>query len=95
MKQVFQISLDEMGRILIPAFLRERLKLSPGMTLVVETDEQEDSMRLRIQPEPSPLVEKDGLLVARVTPLSNLTDITRHERDRRVYPDLADKIVSP
>ena len=55
MKQAIQISLDEVGRILIPAFLRERLKLSPGMTLVVETGEQ-DGLRLRVETGPSVLV---------------------------------------
>lgn len=90
MKQAIQISLDEVGRILIPAFLRERLKLSPGMTLVVETGEQ-DGLRLRVETGPSVLVEKDGLLVARVTALSDLTDPTRHERDRRVF-DLLQRV---
>lgn len=90
MKQAIQISLDEMGRILIPAFLRERLKLSPGMTFVVEKDEQ-NGLRLRVESEPSVLVEEDGLLVARVTPLSNLTEITRHERDRRIF-DLLQRV---
>lgn len=84
MNQAFQISLDEMGRILIPAFLRERLNLSPGMILVVEMGEH-GGVRLRIQSQPSVLVEKDGLLVARVTALSNLTHITRLERDRRIF----------
>jgi len=84
MKQAIQISLDEMGRILIPAFLRERLKLSPGMTLVVEPGEQDD-LRLRVESSSSVLAEKDGLLVARVSSLSDLTNSVRHERDRRVF----------
>ena len=33
--------------------------------------------------EPSLLVEKDGILVARVEPLCDLTDIVRQERERR------------
>ena len=82
MNHVIQVSLDELGHILIPAALRERLHLAPGMTLVVEKEEQ-GSMRLRIQSEPTILVEKEGLLVARVAALSNLADATRHERDRR------------
>jgi bifunctional DNA-binding transcriptional regulator/antitoxin component of YhaV-PrlF toxin-antitoxin module len=36
MSQVIKISLDDMGRILIPAAVQSRLGLSPGMSLVVE-----------------------------------------------------------
>ncbi len=84
MNRVFQISQDESGRILIPASLCEHLRLSPGMTLVVESGEQ-DEMRLRVQSEQTPLVEKDGLLVARVTAISDLADATRNERNQRVF----------
>ncbi|RME71260.1 MAG: hypothetical protein D6784_15410 [Chloroflexi bacterium] len=84
MNQVFQVSLDERGRILIPAPIRERLQLAPGMTLVVEKGER-GGVRLRPQSEQTTLVEKDGLLVARVTAVDSLTNITRHERDRRVF----------
>ena len=90
MTQVFQISLDEVGRILIPASIRERLNLSPGMTLIVEKGEQ-GGVQLRLQSKPTSLVEKDGLLVARVTALGELVDVTRHERDRRVF-DLLQRV---
>ncbi len=90
MDQVIQISLDELGRILIPAPLRERLHLSPGMTLVVERGEQ-GGVRLLIQSKPTTLVEKDGVLVARVVSLSNLANVTRHDRDRRVF-DLLQRV---
>jgi len=39
MSEIIQISLDEMGAILIPAPIRERLHLSPGMTLVADRAE--------------------------------------------------------
>ena len=84
MSEIIQISLDQMGAILIPAPIRERLHLSPGMTLVVEKGEQ-GGVRLRVQPKPSPLVEKEGILVARVIAVSDIANITRHERDRRVF----------
>jgi len=90
MNQVIQVSLDELGRIFIPALIRERLHLSPGMILVVEIGEQ-DGVRLTIQPETTSIVEKDGLLVARVTAISNLADVTRHERDRHVF-DLLQRV---
>ena len=83
MEHAMRVSLDERGHILIPADLRKRLHLTPGMTLVVEKG-KEGGVRLRIQSEPSAVVEKDGFLVARVTSLNNLVDVTRRERDRRV-----------
>jgi bifunctional DNA-binding transcriptional regulator/antitoxin component of YhaV-PrlF toxin-antitoxin module len=83
MSQVINISLDDMGRILIPAAVQSRLGLSPGMSLVVEEGDQ-GSMRLRVQSEPLVLVDKGGVLVVRAEPLSDLTDVTRHERNRRV-----------
>lgn len=90
MAQIIQVSLDEWGSILIPASLRERLHLTPGMTLVVEKGEQ-GGVRLRVQPKPTTLIEKDGLLVARVTALGNLTNVTRNERDQRVF-DLLQRV---
>ncbi len=83
MNDTSEISLDEAGRIFIPAPLRERLSLSPGMTLVVEQGER-GGVRLRIQRETPILVEKDGVLVARVEALDDLTGITRRVRDQRV-----------
>ena len=89
MNQVIQVALDELGCILVPAPLRERLHLSPGMTLVVEMDEQ-GGVRLQPQP-PTVLDEKEGVLVARVNALSDLENITRNERDRRVF-DLLQRV---
>jgi AbrB family looped-hinge helix DNA binding protein len=83
MNRVIEVSLDDLGRILIPAELRGRLGLSPGMTLIVEKGEK-DGIRLRPQSEPLELVEKDGVLVVRAEPLGDLGNVTRRERDRRV-----------
>lgn len=90
MNQVIQVSLDESGHILIPAALRERLHLVPGMTLVVEKGE-EGGVRLCVQSESTVLVEKGDLLVARVTALSDLTDVMRRERRRRIF-DLLQRV---
>lgn len=84
MNEVIQISLDEIGDLLIPPLVRERLRLSPGMTLVVEKGER-GGVRLRVQEQQTSLVEKDGILVARVAALSDLSDVTRHEREQRVF----------
>lgn len=83
MSQIIQLSLDDVGRILVPAWVREKLGLAPGMTLVVEND-NEGSVRLRVQPQEQALIREEGILVARGEPLVDLDDVTRHERDERV-----------
>ena len=90
MNQVIEVSLDDLGRILIPGTLRSRLGLSPGMTLVVETGDK-GGVRLRLQSERPVLVDKGGVLVVRTEPLSDLDNITRRERDRRVF-DLLQRV---
>ena len=84
MSQVIKISLDDMGRILIPAAVQSRLGLSPGMSLVVEEGDQ-GSVRLRVQSELPVLVDKAGVLVVRAEPIEDLANVTRRERDRRVF----------
>jgi len=92
MNRVIKVSLDDLGRILIPAELRSRLGLAPGMTLIVEKGD-DDGVRLRPQSESPELVEKEGVLVVRAKPLGDLADITRHERDRRVS-DLVQRVAA-
>jgi AbrB family looped-hinge helix DNA binding protein len=84
MDQVVKISLDGKGRILIPAAVQSRLGLSPGMSLVVEEGDQE-GVRLRIQSELPVLIDKAGVLVVRAEPIEDLANVTRRERDRRVF----------
>ena len=78
MDQVIKVSLDDMGRILIPAAVQSRLGLSPGMSLVVEKAD-EDGVRLRIQSEPPVLIDKAGVLVVRAEPIGDLINATRRE----------------
>ena len=80
-----QVLLDELGNILLPTLLRERLHLAPGTVLVVEKGDDQGGVRLRIQSKPTVPVEQDGFLVARVTALGNLADAVRRERDRQVF----------
>jgi hypothetical protein len=56
--------------------------LSPGMMLVVE-EEQNGGVALHIQPEPSMLVDKGGVLVASVELIDDIADVVRQERERR------------
>ena len=90
MNRLIEVSLDDLGRILIPAELQGRLGLSPGMTLIVEQGEK-DGVRLRPQSESPELVDKEGVLVVRAEPLGNLANVTRRERDRRVV-DLLQRV---
>lgn len=83
MSAVIELSLDDSGRIHIPAPVSDQLNLLPGMTLLVEDDEG-GGLRLSVQPERQVLIEEDGILVADVEPLVDLTDIVRREREQRV-----------
>ncbi len=83
MSQAIQLSLDDLGRILIPDALRSRLGLKPGMTLVVE-DAEQGGVQLRVESEASALVEKNGLLVFRGEITGDVKDIVRQERESRV-----------
>ena len=84
MGQVVEVSLDDQGRLLIPAAVKNRLGLTPGMTLIVEEVDQ-DGARLHIQSEPPKLVDEGGILVVQVKPVEDLSDVVRQERDRRVF----------
>jgi bifunctional DNA-binding transcriptional regulator/antitoxin component of YhaV-PrlF toxin-antitoxin module len=90
MNQIVEVSVDDLGRILIPAALQKRLGLSLGMTLVVEKGDNGD-LCLRPQLASPVLVDKGGVLVVRSEPLGDLSDITRQERERRLS-DLLQKV---
>lgn len=82
MNQTFQISLNELGHILIPASLRQRLGLKSGMTLVVEEAEQED-VQLRVENETPQLVDEGGILVIQGELLENIDNIVQRTREQR------------
>ena len=84
MIQAIEISFDDRGTILVPEFLRSRLGLFPGTTLVVE-EATDEGIPLRVQPEDVPLVYENGVLVAQVTAIGELDSVTRNERDRRLF----------
>lgn len=83
MSHLIEVSIDDFGRILIPAELQSHLGLTPGMILIVEEGD-DDGLRLSLQSQPSELVEKGGVLVVRAEPLADLNDITRREREGRI-----------
>lgn len=84
MAELIQLSLDDLGRILIPEALRTRLGFAPGMILIVEKDEK-GGLRLRLQTPSPDLADKGGILVVKAAPIGDLNDLTRRERDGRVF----------
>ena len=83
MGQTIEVSIDNQGGILLPPELKSRLHLSPGMTMIVEQDDQE-RLCLRVQAESPDLVDKQGIIVVRAESSEDLADVTRRERSRRV-----------
>jgi bifunctional DNA-binding transcriptional regulator/antitoxin component of YhaV-PrlF toxin-antitoxin module len=83
MGQTIEVTIDNQGGILLPPELKNRLRLSPGMTMIVEEDDQE-RLCLRVQTESPDLVDKQGIIVVRAESSEDLADVTRRERNRRV-----------
>ena len=83
MGQTIEVSIDNQGGILLPQELKNRLGLSPGMTMLVEEDDQK-RVFLRVRTESPELVDKQGIIVVRAESSEDLTNTTRRERDSRV-----------
>jgi bifunctional DNA-binding transcriptional regulator/antitoxin component of YhaV-PrlF toxin-antitoxin module len=83
MGQTIEVSIDNHGGILLPQELKTRLGLLPGMTMVVEEDDEE-RVCLRVRTESPELVDKQGIIVVRAESSEDLTNVTRRARDRRV-----------
>jgi bifunctional DNA-binding transcriptional regulator/antitoxin component of YhaV-PrlF toxin-antitoxin module len=83
MGQTIEVSIDNHGGILLPQELKNRLGLLPGMTMVVEEDE-EKRVCLRVRTELPELVDKQGIIVVRAESSEDLTNVTRRARNRRV-----------
>jgi bifunctional DNA-binding transcriptional regulator/antitoxin component of YhaV-PrlF toxin-antitoxin module len=83
MGQTIEVSIDNQGGILLPPELKSRLHLSPGMTMIVEENDQE-RLCLGVQTESPDLVDKQGIIVVRAESSEDLADVARRERNRRV-----------
>jgi bifunctional DNA-binding transcriptional regulator/antitoxin component of YhaV-PrlF toxin-antitoxin module len=92
MSDVIEVELDELNRILISPDLRQRLGLTPGMTLIVEED-RSGRMALHIQPESALVIDKGGVLVASVELLGDITDVVRQERDRQALDSVQREVL--
>lgn len=82
MSQVIEVTVDDQGRIIIPATVRKSLGLSEGMILVIE-EGKEGELCLRVQEESPELIDKGGVLVVRAEPRGDLTGVVQRERERR------------
>ena len=87
MRELFEngieASIDNRGGILLPQELKNHLGLLPGMTMVVEEDDEE-RVCLRVRTESPELIDKQGIIVVRAESSEDLTNVTRRTRDRRV-----------
>ena len=83
MGQKIEVSIDNHGGILLSQELKNRLGLLPGMTMVVEEDD-EKRVCLRVRTESPELVDKHGIIVVRAESSEDLTNVTRRARDRRI-----------
>ena len=83
MGQTIEVSIDNNGGILLPQELKNRLGLLPGMTMIVE-DNDDDRVCLRVRADSPELVDKQGIIVVRAETSADLTNIVRRERDQRV-----------
>jgi len=83
MGQTIEVSIDNHGGILLPQELKNRLGLLPGMTMIVEGND-DDRVCLRVRADSPELVDKQGILVVREETSADLANITRHARDQRV-----------
>jgi bifunctional DNA-binding transcriptional regulator/antitoxin component of YhaV-PrlF toxin-antitoxin module len=84
MREPVALSVDDQGRLVLPGSVQDRLRLEPGMTLIVEEGDN-GGIRLRPeQPERPHLVDKEGILVVRAPSVSDLDDAMRRERDLRI-----------
>jgi AbrB family looped-hinge helix DNA binding protein len=83
MDEGIEIPLDSPDCIMIPAEIRHRLGLSPGMTLVVEKRETGE-ICLRVRKEFPELIDKGGILVVRAEATGDLIESVDRERGRRL-----------
>lgn len=88
-----QVTIDKLGRIVVPKPVRERLGLRPGARL--DLVEDDDEVRLRPVGVPARLEEQDGVLVVvhdeagslEADAVLRLRDQIRRERTDRAWPD--------
>jgi bifunctional DNA-binding transcriptional regulator/antitoxin component of YhaV-PrlF toxin-antitoxin module len=76
------VTIDDEGRLRLPRALSEQLGLVAGTTLVVEPVSDE-AVQFRVE-VPSPLVEKEGVLVVRAAATGDLSAAVQASRAARL-----------
>lgn len=82
MEQTVEVTLDEVGRIRLPEWLRARLGLRIGSRLVVEGTDEGGAV-LRTEAKSGGVVEDGGLLYFDAEPMEDLALFVARERERR------------
>jgi len=78
-----KVSIDKGGRLVLPKSVRDRMRLSAGDTLILESEDE----RITLRPDRprAPLRKKRGIWVFRGTPSGiSITDFIDHERENRL-----------
>ncbi len=83
------VTIDRLGRIVVPKKIRDRLHILPGTDLELELDA--DSIRIRPAVNEPSLIHKQGVLVHHGSELTTLDVAEFVDRDRR---NRADQIVA-
>jgi len=81
---VGEVTIDKAGRVVIPKFVRDQLRLEPGDSLELDSDGR--AITLRPQRSATPLRKERGVWVHCGAPLTvaetqTLIDDARHNRD--------------
>lgn len=83
MSQRVEVEMDDEGRLVLPAPVRQQLGLVPGMTLVVEQGAS-DLAYLRVQHQEPRLVDKEGVLVLEGEFNVDLNELVQDVREQRI-----------
>lgn len=76
-----ETTLDRFGRIVIPKRVRDDLGLHPGS--VLEIDDVDDRIVLRVRREEPDLVREDGVLVYTGGAVGDIEEVVEAQRRRR------------
>lgn len=83
MSQTIEVTIDDSGRLIIPAPIDQELGLTPGMMWVVE-ENTTGELSLRSVDDEAYLVEENGVLMWTGTPLVDLRNWVQHDREERI-----------
>jgi len=82
MNRTVEITIDSLGRLVIPEAVSERLHLNTGMTLVVDETDGEGA-HLIVRRHDEMLVKKEGVLIVQGEAVGDIASVLRNEREQR------------